>query len=268
MLALQDKSWIGTLSGGCVEEEVAARAQSVIRTGDPELLTIDTLRRFGCPGLLTVFIERIEPQNKFMAYLARCISQRTTAGIIVIYENSIHPRGSFARESVSPFAHGLEQKIAPPVRVVIVGAGADTDAMVALCRILGWDVVILEQNALIPGYAEPRTALVIKNHNLGRDAAALASGLSAPFGYVGLLSSRKRRSRILNLLDEEYFPIENADSQHFYGPSGLDIGADSPEEVALSIIAEIQAVMTSHQGGFLRDRNAPIHEDSCTLALP
>ncbi len=268
MLVLADGTWTGTLSGGCVEEETAARAMPVIIGGKPELFTIDTQRRFGCPGSLAIFIERVEPRNAFLAYLAHAISRRQTAETVVIYDPAQDGAGSYAKKNAPSFAKALEEKIAPPVRMAIAGTGADTDALAAIGHVLGWDVAVLEQPELIEDFADERTALVIKNHHFGRDTATLARGFSARFGYVGLVSSRRRKEQVLKLLGEEYFLEEAGSRENFHGPSGLDIGAESPEEVALSIVSEIQAVMARRAGGFLRDRHAPIHDKSCTAAQP
>lgn len=264
MLVLPGGTWTGTLSGGCVEEDTAARAMNLIAGGGSELFTIDTQLRFGCPGLLTIFIERIEPRNPFLAYLSQCISRRCAAEIVVHYENSPSPSGSYACRDAPCLEGGFRQTIPPPIRLVIAGGGADTDALKNFADALGWDVVVLEGAELIGDYADARTALVVKNHNFGRDVASLARGVANTFGYVGLVSSRKRRRRIIRVLDEEY--MQAGVHPQLYGPAGLDIGADSPEEVALSIVAEIQAVMAGHEGGFLRGRANPIHDSICKTA--
>jgi xanthine dehydrogenase accessory factor len=266
MLILPGDTWVGTLSGGCVEEEVALRALPVMENGMPVLFSLDTQRRFGCPGLLEIFIERIEPQNGFLTSLAASIADRRPAEVVVISDSSFHSRGSYTRETAPPFADAFRQTILPPIRLVAVGKGADTDALAGFGNLLGWDVIVLEQVEAIDFYADARTALVVKNHHFGRDVASLARGLSNPFGYVGLLSSRKRKRQLMNVLEEECMGFENGMDDRFYAPSGLDMGADSPEEVALSIIAEIQTVLAGHDAGFLRNRSTAIHELPCKVA--
>ena len=266
MLALPDGRWIGALSGGCIEEEVALRAVPVMETGQASLFSIDTQRRFGCPGLLEIFIERIEPGNAFLNYLAKCISDRRAAEIVVIYEKSFRAPGSYAEETAPSHADAFRQTLQPPIRLVAVGRGAGTDALAEFGNLLGWETIVLDRVEAIDLYADARTALVVKNHHFGRDAASLTRGLSNPFGYVGLIGSRKRKQRLLNMLDEECLQLENDMGGLIYGPAGLDIGADSPEEIALSIVSEIHAVMAGHEAGFLRDRSMPVHSIPCKIA--
>lgn len=267
LLALPSGGWIGTLSGGCIEEEISLRAAEVMRGGAPVTIQVDTLLRYGCPGLLEIFIERIEPRNRFLTALQTCIASRRTADVVVLHEESRPARGSHMADD-APETGGLRQRIQPAIRVVITGGGTDTDTLAGFCGILGWEVAVIETAEEIDAYADMRTALVVKNHHFGRDVAALARGFSSPFGYIGLLSSRKRKRKILEVLDEEYLQGDIASRENFHGPAGLDIGGESPEEVALSIVSEIQAVMTGHDAGFLSDRSTPIHRHSCEIATP
>ena len=268
MLLLPDGRQVGKLSGGCIEDEVAARAVPVFKSGNPDLFSVDTLLRFGCPGSLEIFVERIEPENEFLTYLHGCFTHRLPAEVVVLYHATHSQRASFPREKSPLLSEGFEQSIDVPIRVAIAGGGSDGDALLHFSRILGWDACLLEQNAALEPYADARTALIVKNHHFGRDAATLEAALRLPFGYVGLLGSRKRRNRIVDTLAGEYFLGEAGRLDHFHGPAGLDLGAESPEEIALSIIAEIQAVMNSRDGGFLSDRKGSIHErPTCPVAV-
>ena len=267
MLVLPGHQQVGKLSGGCIEDEVALRAQPVIQSGNPVLFSVDTLRRFGCPGSLEIFVERIEPGNEFLTHLGNCVVARVPAKILVIYEGP-QKLGSYPRSNAPLAAEGFEQLIDVPIRVVVTGNGADTDALLNFSKILGWDARALGPHEALETYADMRTALIIKNHHFGRDATALEEALRVPFGYVGLLGSRKRKQQILNTLADEYFLEESGRLDHFHGPAGLDLGAESPEEIALSIVAEIQAVMNGRAGGFLRDRKGNIHQrNPCPVAV-
>ncbi|HEX2972930.1 MAG TPA: XdhC family protein, partial [Tepidisphaeraceae bacterium] len=84
--------------------------------------------------------------------------------------------------------------------------------------------------------------------------------------YIGILGSRERTGQLLVGLAQEGVGITERHLQRVFGPVGLDIGADTPEEIALSIVAEIKASLSGRQGGFLRDRQTPIHDRSESIA--
>lgn len=258
MLVLPDGNHVGTLSGGCIEDEVAVNALPVIDSGEPILLCIDTLRRFGCPGLIEIFVERIETDNETLRYLSRCFDERKDAELVTLFKGEY--AGSYpCYTSPVCFNDRLEQTVPPPVRLIIVGDGADTWPLVDGARILGWDVDICETADSLHGKADARTAVLVKTHHFGKDAAALRRVLAEPFGYVGLLGSRKRRLQVLDVVLAEGGELADPAPGNLHGPAGLDLGADTPEEIAVSIVAEIQAVMARRDAGFLRDREGPIH---------
>lgn len=91
-------------------------------------------------------------------------------------------------------------------------------------------------------------------HNYLYDLTILKNILPLPLRYLGILGPRRRTEKILGEI-----PINEQYKKHLYAPVGLDIGADNPQEIALAIIAEIQAVVTNRSSGFLRHRHLPIH---------
>jgi xanthine/CO dehydrogenase XdhC/CoxF family maturation factor len=101
---------------------------------------------------------------------------------------------------------------------------------------------------------------VLMNHNYNMDRDILARLLIAPCAYIGILGPRHRTDRMLEQLLEDAGGSAAADLANVYAPAGLDIGASTPEAIALSIIAEIQAVTARREGGFLRRRTAPIYD--------
>jgi xanthine dehydrogenase accessory factor len=264
MLILPEGRTVGTLSGGCIEEEVALRALPVIATGSPALFVIDTLKRFGCHGTIEIFVERIELGNPFLNYLLRCFAMRVTARVRVVFEAS-HQLGSMPKATACPGSSGFEESIAPPVRLIILGESPGTESLKGFAHLLGWDCLQPDASARALIQADARTAVVIKQHHFGKDCTALQWALSQRFGYVGLLGSGKRKRQLMNTLLSENGIATDVELEHFHGPAGLDLGADSPDEVALAIIAEIQAVLAHHAAGFLRDRPGPIHAPLCPV---
>lgn len=266
MLVLPDGSTVGTLSGGCLEEEIAQRAVSVIETGEPLVFWMDTRKRFGCHGSIQIFIERIKPGNQFLRYLRECMVERKPALTVTCVEPDLSRCGSFPRNLAGRGRTGFEEIILPPIRLIVVGNSPGNDALLGFARLLGWSAIVATASEMVDFIADERTAVVIKNHHFGKDFVALKWALSQPLGYIGLLGSHKRKDELVQAVLEEGGDPDEVERCEFHGPAGLDVGASLPEEIALSIVAEIQAVVARHDGGFLSDRHAPIHHNALCAA--
>ncbi|HWW76691.1 MAG TPA: XdhC family protein, partial [Pyrinomonadaceae bacterium] len=107
----------------------------------------------------------------------------------------------------------------------------------------------------------PRTLALLMTHNYAHDRELLKFLLASPARYVGVMGPRKRTERMLRELVEGdgEFRLEESDGSRLYSPAGLDIGANSPAEVALSIVAELAAFLAGRGGGMLRERRGSIH---------
>lgn len=172
--------------------------------------------------------------------------------------------------------------IQPPIPLVIFGAGPDAVPVVHLAKTLGWDVtvvdhrpvfareerfpmadrVILSEPGAIPSTValDGQTVAVVMTHHYLHDQALLGILLAASVRYVGVLGPKARTVRLLDELRATGVIPPPEVLQRLYGPVGLDIGAETPEQVALAIVAEIQAVLANRGGGLLRERKGPIHE--------
>src|SRR5215211_987805 len=262
MLVCEDGTTVGSLSAGCLEEEVAACARHVLRHGEPQLLSFDTRRRFGCAGKIDIFVERIDEQ--LLVDLAQALDERRNCFVLTKIKGS--EVGSRVLEYEHPPSlgsgmtseHELVQEIHPPIRLLIFGDGPDNAPLVSLGELLGWEVTqIVDPNSLAPD-TEEWTAAVVKSHNYGRDFVALTKLLPLGLRYVGLIGPRKRRDQLTNELLELGVTINAG----FFAPAGVDLGADTPQEIALSIVSEIQRVFTKTTGESLRERKMPIHSSS------
>jgi xanthine dehydrogenase accessory factor len=98
------------------------------------------------------------------------------------------------------------------------------------------------------------------SHNYSNDLAYLRSLVAAPLAYLGVLGPRSRTETLLSDLAADGLTLTPEQAGRLYGPVGLDLGADGPEEVALAVVAEIQAVFAGRAGGHLRGREGPLHE--------
>lgn len=172
--------------------------------------------------------------------------------------------------------------IAPPVPLVIFGAGHDAQPLVALAKQLGWKVTLVDDRpAYVTGQRFPQadslllsrldnvpaqlhlqanTATVVMTHNFSRDLKILKFLLESPVNYIGVLGPKLRTERLIQEIRENGQAITSDRLQCIHAPVGLDVGAETPAEIALSILAEIQSVAANRTGAQLRDREGPIHD--------
>lgn len=254
MLICSDGATAGSLSGGCLEEEVAHRAEEVRRQGTPALMSFDTRRRFGCNGSIEIFVERLAAD--FLPELEKRFSDRRSCRVATMFAGSGPDSGTRIISVGTPTpADAFVQEIEPPIRLLIFGQGPDSAPLRAFAQILGWDVAEIDQPGDLAGRVDHRTAAIVKSHNYGRDFAALCQLLKLDLPYVGLLGPRQRRDQLLNAVLDERIAI-NAE---IFAPAGLDLGAETPEELALALVSEIQATLAGATAASLRNRKAPIH---------
>jgi xanthine dehydrogenase accessory factor len=286
MLITEDGKTVGSISAGCLEEEVALRAGEVLRSGEPTVMSFDTRRRFGCAGKIDIFIERLS--EKFLVNLAEhidarrsCVAVTTFAGtefgshieVGAVHRTDPSRIGIRGRLGQSPLPgdHELVQEIHPPIRLLLFGDGPDNAPLRSLGNLLGWQVIeIVDVNAFSielaaaspsSGRPDEWTAAIVKSHNYGRDFAALQKLLPLNLRYVGLIGPRKRRDQLLNGLLDLGVTINPG----FFSPAGLDLAAETPEEIALAIISEIQRVFGKGSGESLRERKISIHASKPAL---
>jgi len=254
MLICPDGVTAGSLSGGCLEEEVVRCAFDVLRTRASHVMSFDTRRRFGCNGTIEILVEAV-PDN-FLAGVAAHVDERRgcrTATVFAGKEIELGSRILSAGELAPPGA--FIQNIEPAIQLIIFGDGPDSAPLRCFAETLGWRTTEAAQASDLPVRADERTAAVVKSHNYGRDFAALQHLLSLNLRYVGLLGPRERRDQLVNALLDAGVAIDS----ELFAPAGFDLGAEGPEEIALAIVSEIQSVFASASGEPLRDRRAPIH---------
>ena len=252
MLICGDGTTAGSLSGGCLEEEVVRRALEVLRGAMPALMSFDTRLRFGCNGSIDIFVE--PAREDFLAQLAANFLERRSCRVATVFAGEELGTRLIQSEAVMT-AGAFVQTIEPAIRLLIFGEGPDSSALRAFADILGWEVFEMDQAADLARHVDSRTAAIVKSHNYGRDFAALCTLLKLDLPYVGLLGPRKRRDQLLHAVLDEGIAID----AEVFAPAGLDLGAETPEELALALVSEIQAVFADASGESLRDRKAPIH---------
>jgi xanthine/CO dehydrogenase XdhC/CoxF family maturation factor len=169
----------------------------------------------------------------------------------------------------------------PPISLVVVGAGNDAVPMMQIADSLGWDVRIVDgrntharperfvaackvlvskpEAVLDQLSMDSRTVFVMMTHNYNYDLSMLKALLPIQTPYIGMLGPKKKLDRMLDELRQEGVKLDDAMLSKVHGPTGLEIGAETPEEIALSIIAEIQAVVEGKAGGMLKHKPDVIH---------
>ena len=180
----------------------------------------------------------------------------------------------------------LIETIAPPTPLVIFGAGDDAVPLAALARQLGWHVTAIDAR---PDYAKAErlpgahqvlclhpsatpelsadSVVMIMTHSYARDKDLLKLLLPQRPRYVGILGPKIRTDRLLAELADECVHFSKEELAPLHGPAGLDIGAETPEEIAVSIIAEIQSVLTRRPGTPLRAKDGGIHDEVASAAV-
>lgn len=172
------------------------------------------------------------------------------------------------------------EPIQPPFALWIFGANENARPLAAMAQLLGWRVGILDHRpgllsverfpgaelhpglpaTVIPGLPmDGRGAAVILSHVFDRDREALMAFLAAPLPYVGLQGSRGRTTKLLAELEGEGFDLDEARAARLFAPMGLDLGCDTPEEIALAVLAEAKAVLCGREAKPLRNGWGNIH---------
>jgi xanthine/CO dehydrogenase XdhC/CoxF family maturation factor len=143
-------------------------------------------------------------------------------------------------------------------RLLVVGDGPVTGALHALAAVLGWATTVAGTPEEVAEALPSATAVVVTSHHDELDAPSIASALAAAPAYVAAMGSRRTQARRREWL--ETHGVGEAALARLHAPAGLDIGADTPPEIALSILAELVAtVRGGRAAGSLKDRPGPIH---------
>jgi xanthine dehydrogenase accessory factor len=171
--------------------------------------------------------------------------------------------------------------IPPPVSLVVVGAGNDAIPLVQMGTELGWDVRVVDgrstharperftgacqvlvrkpEQVLEGMEVDDRTFFVLMTHNYRYDLAMLKALVYTKAAYIGVLGPRKKLERMLDELRQEGMVITEEMMERIYGPVGLELGAETSSEIALSVTAEILRLVRGGTGASLRTRTEPIH---------
>lgn len=288
LIVREDGSMEGSVSGGCVESDVVLAAQEVIAGGPARLLTygITDDMAFGiglpCGGEIDVFVEPagVEPPDSDVVLTVVAGDGVGEKLHDVELERAARRRGRSHLMDMGErkvFADVVEQ----PARLLVYGAVDTADALCAAAKLLGWHTVVADarprfatrerlphadeilvawpEEALEQVRPDLGTAVVLLTHDDKFDFPMLRGTLTTDAFYIGLLGSRRNQERRRALLLEE--GVSEAELDRISGPSGLDIGAETPAETALSILAEIMSARAGRSGGPLKASPHRIHAE-------
>ena len=284
LVVRDDGSIEGSVSNGCVENDVILAAQEVLAGGEPRLVTygITDEMAFGvglpCGGEIDVFVEPYRDDDGDVVLTVVAGDEIGEKLHDPDLEQAARRRGRshvFEHEGRTVFA----DVSVPPPRLFVYGAADTAEALCAAVKLLGWRTIVADarprfataeripsadellvlwpDEALAQVAPDAATAVVVLTHDDKFDLPLVRGALATEAFYLGWLGSRRNQERRRGLLLEE--GVAEEDLARVSGPAGLDLGAGSPEETAVSILAEILAVRAGRSGGPLRAAGTRIH---------
>lgn len=333
MLVLENGTWVGGISGGCLEGDALKRARLAINNAKASLITYDTSEDdphqigvgLGCNGIIDVLFSPIDfdDPNNPIEVLKSCLSKnrkthtllcntgtescktKLIPGQLIEYEEDTinqyfedkeiqkslnflikkqideNRSGTINLDDKTGQTLSIFVEILPPeIHVILMGHQYDVYPMSRLLKELGWRVSIIADlikvntkirnlvdnikpiTALDELDVDNHTAIVLMSHDYKTDKRNLPIALKTTSPFIGMLGPRVRAEKIWQELADEGTNISIENMQRIYAPIGLDIGAVSPEEIALSLAAGVKSALSNRSGQFLRDRKSPIYPRS------
>ena len=236
----------GLVSGGCIERDLAERMKGWLEAFEPRVVTYDSTSdadmvfgsALGCRGTLELLVEPFD-----RARPPAIDAFRWNGRGPVVWTTRLGDREL------------LVEAIRPPTAIAVFGGGGDVEPVLRIAEQIAW------RTAHFPAAARAFDcgafdAAVVMTHNFLHDVELLERLLPSAIPYVGVLGPRRRSAELAACLGD----AARARIGRLHTPIGLDLGGDTPEEVALSIVAEIQAALRGRDGRALAERDAPIHE--------
>jgi xanthine/CO dehydrogenase XdhC/CoxF family maturation factor len=332
MLLTQFRWITGSVSGGCLEGDIASKGWWRTRDGEPVVVTYDSRMPehaddddvrsafgLGCDGVIEIMLERGNTPGRIdtLEVADTCYRTQKRGAVATVIHSRVNGvkvghrvavvHGSEARYDASlddvlriamvadaraAVASGesairtynsergsvdvFVEAIMPPPRVFIFGAGHDVVPLVTILKTLGWDVSVCTGEArvatrqrfagtvdelLVGNHAEiaaridecDRAVALVMSHHYETDRQNVGMLLTTSASYIGVLGPRTRTAKLFSDLQVQ-------PDARVHGPVGLELGAETPQEIALAITSEIQAVLARAPASKLRDRVGPIHD--------
>ncbi len=295
MLISEDGSLTGAVSGGCVEKEVQFQSQSVFSTQNPKVITYDGTYRLGCKGVLYLLLEPFSITAANYILIQHELKKRNSLLMTSYFEKDFKESNHFGstitlsnqqilkfRDDFIPNEHlkQFTQTFSAISQLVIIGSEHDAVYLCKAASQLGWEVRIIGSprapkpienftGASQISYLDPQmpidftidsqTAIVLMNHNYARDFHFLLELQNEKAFYIGILGSANRREKLMQDLLEHNAELDIDFMNLIYSPAGINIGAITPQEIAISILSEIIATKQNKEVPSLRHQMGTIH---------
>lgn len=294
MLILEDNQMIGAVSGGCVEKDILRQSQTVFQDGTSKMMTYDGRYRLGCEGILYILLEVFNPDEPFFDAFETCLNTRQD---FVIHSNYVKEEGVIlgigSCVEIKGHQYSLSntlksnkvlkifsQELPPCFKLMIFGAEHDAVKLCQLASFNGWEVTIvtgpLESKTIenFPGATafysvspddlelnsiDSQTAIILMSHNFANDLKFLLELKDSKPAYLGMLGPTHRREKLLSQFLEYCPEVDETFLDIIYGPAGLNIGAETPQEIAISILSEILSVVRIQTPMSLKEKVGGIH---------
>ena len=269
MAIREDGLVAGSVSGGCIEDDLIAKAKAgALATGVPQVvrygIDADAAHRFGlpCGGLIELVLEPVQDRTRLGELLQRLQGGERVRRRLDLATGEVELEAAGNADELTLTDTHLTTHHGPSWRLLIIGAGQLTQYLAPMAAALGYEVLVCDPREeytlgfaadkarLVPGMPDDvvralkpdgHTAIVALTHDPKLDDLALMEALTSPAFYVGAIGSRinqaKRKARLT-----EHFDMTEAALARLHGPVGLKNGARTPPEIAVSILAEITAV--------------------------
>lgn len=268
LLAMRDDGLVaGSVSGGCVEDDLIDRVRMGERVGRPSLIhygvSKEEAARFGlpCGGNLRLVQEPLVDAAWIDEVLERTERHELVARVVDLEGGSVRVEPASCGEAFSFDGRVMRALYGPRWRMLVIGAGQLSRSLAQMALGLDFEVVVCDPREEyhltwdVPGTTfstampddvaielqlDPHTAVVAVTHDPKLDDLVLLEALKSPAFYIGALGSRGNTARRKERL--ALFDLSNAEIERLHGPIGLDIGSRTPAEIAVAILAEIVAV--------------------------
>lgn len=242
------------------------------------------------PGrpFLKEFTGCLEKRTDFtiQSYYSRKTETSPLFGTTIQFNNDswlpFHESFKFNESLNNSNIYTFKQEMKPCFKLVIIGAEHDAVQLCVMATLLGWEIIIVapvSEAKVIENFPgahklintpageintnsiDPQTAIILMTHNFVNDLKFLITLKEVKPAYIGILGPSKRREKLLQAFLEHYPEAEDAFFDLIHGPAGLNIGAETPQEIALSILSEILAVVRIQNPVSLKSKAGTIHSE-------
>ena len=290
LVVADDGSMEGSVSGGCVESDVYEACRGVLRGASPRVITYGISDEqalsvgLPCGGEIDVFVSEYEPELYEQIGDRRAVvySDLDSGEQRLVFEGEDGASDALIRSARSQVVgNEFADVFGPPPRLLVFGAVDTAEELCRSAKAVGWRTIVADargrfatrermpsadellvlwpDEALAHVQPDHATAVVVLTHDDKFDIPAIIGTLATDAFYLGAIGSRRNQERRREVLLEEGVSEEALERLH--GPAGLDLGAHTPAETALSILAEILAVRAGRSGGALRESTQRIHAE-------